>query len=134
MNKYIAILLLAFITFSSAINAAEYFLEFEQECSTSGNTLDFKCVKSTEERVVIFFQNKKWYGKNPESGTVWELDVVKADQYILVLNNPVFFSGTSVIHILKATGKFYMSEFAYSSFLEENEATVRYGSIRKVNK
>ncbi|MDH3630370.1 MAG: hypothetical protein OER98_04550 [Gammaproteobacteria bacterium] len=83
MNKYIAILLLAFITFSSAVNAADFFLEFEQECTATGNTLDFKCKKSTEERALIFFQDKKWYGKNPESGTVRELGIVKADQLYL---------------------------------------------------
>ena len=130
--KYFLILLA--LLFTSTASADDYFLEIEKSCTATGNKLNFKCEKSAEERVLIFNEGNNWYGKNPKGESVWELGVIKTDEYILVLNNPVFFSGTSVLHLMKATGKFYWSEFAYSDILEENDATVRYGTFSKVNK
>ena len=37
----------------------------------------------------------------------WELAVLKEDQNILVLDNPVFFSGKSVMYLMKPTHRFY---------------------------
>ena len=130
------IFFLAALMFTQAIIAEEYFLEFYKTCSTTGNKLDFKCKKSKSERVLIFTENNKWYGKNSEKGTgsIWELSIVKSDQHVLILDNPVFFSGTSVIHLMKTAGNFYWSEFAYSEILKEMEGTVRYGKISKINK
>jgi len=126
-------LFLSALIFSVPAIANDFFLELEKQCMSTGNQLNFKCDK-INQRVIIFLEGSNWYGKNPENGSTWELEVLKADKYILVLNNPVFFSGTSVLHLMKDTGKFYWSEFAYSDILEENEATVSYGTISKVHK
>ena len=56
-----------------------------------------------------------------------ELSVMKQDDYVFVLNNPVYFSGSSVVHIMKKTGRFYWSEFAYSEILKADEGHVRVG-------
>jgi len=51
------------------------------------------------------------------------------DDYKVVLNNPVFFSGHIVIYLMKPTARFYWSEFAYSSVLKADEAHVRFGRL-----
>ena len=117
---------------SFQVSAEEYFLEIEKVCSSTGNKLEFSCEKKTGERHVIFLESGKWYGRNPSNAR--ELSVVRNDEFILVLENPVSFSGTDRIHLFKATGKFYWSQFAYSELLEESEATVKYGSVVEVVK
>ena len=129
----IVLLLLATLHVSIA-NATDLFLDFETECSSTGNSLKFVCEKSKKDRALIFNENGKWYGRNPQGGDVWELGIVKADDNIVVLNNPVFFSGTSVIHLMRATDKFYWSEIAYSEILEHMEVTIRIGTISVVQK
>jgi hypothetical protein len=129
----IVLILLAILYVTSA-SATDLFLDFETECSSTGKSLKFVCEKSKKERVLIFNENSEWYGRNPQSGDVWELGIVKADDYIVVLNNPVFFSGTSVIHLMRATDKFYWSEVAYSDILEQMEVTIRIGTISVVRK
>ena len=109
--------LLVFILFAIPINALseEYFLEIEKVCFSYGDKLEFTCETKKDERKLIFSENGKWYGRNPDNAQ--ELSVIKNDEYILVLENPVYFSGTDRIHLIKATGKFYWSVFAYSGSL-----------------
>lgn len=125
---------LLLVLLSSRVISMEVFLEFERKCSIIKDDFKFECKKSTRGRTLIFSENGKWYGKRSSDSSIWKLDIVKEDEYILVLGNTVFFSGTSLLHLMKATGKFYWSEVAYSEILEEDEATVHYGSIFKVNK
>ncbi len=127
--QYFLIFIFSAVSVSSI--AEEYFLEIEKACSSSSSGLNFEC-EAKKDRQLIFSENGKWYGRNPDN--IRELSIVKSDDYILVLENPVYFSGTDRIHLLKATGKFYWSQFAYSEVLEESEAHVKYGSIVKVEK
>jgi hypothetical protein len=62
--------------------------------------------KSKCEQAAIFTHNGKWFGHNPGSDHVWELAVLKEDQNILVLDNPVFFSGQSVIYLMQPAHRF----------------------------
>lgn len=110
--------------------ATEYFLERQNSCTTQSK-LELKCEKD-EERVLIFNDGPIWYGKNPDGGDIWKLRVRKSDEYILVLENPVLFSGTSIIYIMKKTGEFYWSEAAYSNYFNKGEFTVRHGVVRVV--
>jgi len=126
MRKIIAILL---ICFSLPVLAQEYFLEIEKICSATGNKLEISC-KDKNEKEKIFFDQGQWYGRNLQNVT--KLKIIKEDEYILVLENPVLFIGTDQIHIMKKTGKFYWSQFAYSEILNENEATIQYGSLTKI--
>jgi hypothetical protein len=126
------LLIFILFAFSTAVYCEDFFLEIEKSCTTSGNKLEFKCTTKKGERHLIFSKNGKWFGRNANNAR--ELAVVKNDKYILVLENPVYFSGTDRIFLLKATGKFYWAQFAYSDVLNESEGTVKYGSIVKVVK
>ncbi|MBP1152806.1 hypothetical protein [Methylocaldum sp. RMAD-M] len=123
---------LSLILITSQVLGVEYFLEIERSCSTTGDKLDFKCEKKDGEKFSIFSQNGRWFGRNPNSDDLWKLTVLKDDKHILVLDNPVLFSGESVIYIMKPTRRFYWSEFAYSDILNEQEGTVRYGRVLSV--
>lgn len=117
--------------------ADDYLLEIEQSCTTTGEKIAFKCEKGSHSEIIkypIFNQNGVWYGRNPSGGAEWKLAVLKEDDYVLVLDNPVFFSGKSIIYIMKRSNSFYWSEFAYSEVLNENEGTVRQGRVLKVRK
>ena len=117
---------------STFARAEEYFLEIEKACLSEGSQLAFECKTVQSERHLIFSENGVWYGKN--SSTARQLKVIFNDAHILVLENPVSFSGTDTIHIIKSTRKFYWSQFAYSDILLQSEATVKYGSVVKVVK
>ena len=125
-------LIVALMIFANFAYAEDYFLEIEKTCSSEGSQLVFECKAVKSERHMIFSENGAWYGKNTSS--VRQLKVVLNDANILVLENPVLFSGTDTIHIIKGTSKFYWSQFAYSDLLHQSEATVRYGSVIKVVK
>jgi len=112
--------------------AQEYFLEIEKSCTSSGDKLEFKCHKSKKQKLSLFDNNGKWYGRNADADNVWNLNILKDDPNILILENPVFFSGKSIIYIMKPTKRFYWSEFAYSEILNEQEATIEYGRIIEV--
>ncbi len=102
----------------------EYLLSYERECSYKGPS--FECKKSAERATIRQRPDGKWVGIN-QPGREIELSVMKQDDYVLVLNNPVYFSGSSVVHIMKKTGRFYWSEFAYSEILKADEGHVRVG-------
>lgn len=106
--------------------AFEYVLSYEQECSYKGPS--FECKESAERATIRQRPDGKWVGIN-QPGREVELNVMNQDDYILVLNNPVYFSGSSVIHIMKKTGRFYWSEFAYSEALKADEGHVRIGRV-----
>jgi len=128
MKKYI--LLIAMLV-SVPVYADEYFLMFNESCTmTAGRP--FECTEY-KERVRIFRDGSQWYGRNPDGGSVWELSVDKVDKNILILNNPVFFSGSSTLYIMRRSGEVYMSEGAYSDILNESEFTVRYGRLLTIN-
>mgnify|MGYP001564199157 CR=1 FL=1 len=106
--------------------AFEYALSYEQECSYKGPS--FECKNSTQRATIRQRPDGKWVGIN-QRGREIELDVMKQDDYLLVLNNPVYFSGSSLIHIMKKTGRFYWSEFAYSEVLKADEGHVSVGRV-----
>ena len=81
-----------------------------------------------------FLSKWKWFDRNPGSDNVWQLAVLKEDQNILVLDNPVFFSGKSIIYLMKPTRRFYWSEFAYSDILKEQKGTVKYGRVLEIKR
>jgi hypothetical protein len=130
MRKLVPIAILTMVGVFAC--AEEYFLEIEKVCSSEGNQLTFECKVVKSERHLIFSESGFWYRRN--STTARNLKVVLNDAHILVLENPVLFSGTDTIHIIKRTGKFYWSQFAYSDILLQSEATVKYGSVVKVAK
>lgn len=120
-----------YFIFMTPVFAQDYFLEIEKVCHSSGSRLKFEC-KNKTQREQIFSQNLKWYGRNEDD--VKELKVLKEDEYILVLANPVLFSGADLIHIIKPTGKFYWVQVAYSEVLNESETTTKYGNLIKIAK
>ena len=122
--KYLILLL---VVFAQPALAFEYVLSYEQECDMrSGRS--FECRSSSKRTTIRQQPDGKWVGINPDGSQIG-LSVMKHDDFVLVLNNPVFFSGTSVIHIMKKTGRFYWSEFAYSEILKADEGHVRVGRV-----
>lgn len=97
--------------------AFDYKLTFDQTCSYNSTKQTFPCEKSDQPVTELKEVRGKWFGVNPTGTKGMELEVVKDDQYITVLRNPVYFSGISLIHLMKKTGRFYWSETAYSDIL-----------------
>ena len=95
-----------------------------------GNSLLFECTKIQTEFTIIK-NGKRFIGVNSENGATYQLKVLEADNLITVLQNPVFFSGTSTIHLTSKDKNFYWVEVAYSTTLKKREITIRSG--RKIN-
>lgn len=105
----------------------DYRLQFEKVCSYSkGN---FPCEPSAEVYKIRQAADGSWIGFNSPTNMV-ELSVVKDDKHILILRNPVYFSGISLIHLMKRNGRFYWSETAYSDILDRDESTMRAGYFK----
>lgn len=110
--------------------AFDYKLTFEQTCSYNRSTKrTFPCQKSDQPVTELKEVRGKWFGVNPGGTNGMELEVLKDDQYIMVLRNPVYFSGISLIHLMKKTGRFYWSETAYSDILGADESTMMIGTF-----
>lgn len=110
--------------------AFDYKLKFEQTCSYNTSTKQtFPCEKSDQPLTELKEVRGKWFGVNPGGTKRMELEVLKDDQYITVLRNPVYFSGISLIHLMKKTGRFYWSETAYSDILGADESTMMIGTF-----
>lgn len=111
-------------------SAFDYKLTFDQTCSYNSTRRTFPCEKSDQPVTELKEVRGKWFGVNPGGTRGMELEVVKDDQYIMVLRNPVYFSGISLIHLMKKTGRFYWSETAYSDILKDDDSTVRVGTFK----
>ncbi|MBT2336480.1 hypothetical protein J7E49_21530 [Variovorax paradoxus] len=111
------------------VYAFDYKLTFDQTCSYNSTQRKFPCEKSDQPVAEIKEIGGKWFGVNPGSTNRIELALVKDDQYILVLRNPVYYSGVSLLQLMKKTGRFYWSEAAYSEILKEDESTMRVGTF-----
>ena len=109
------------------VYSQEMRFKIEEECSTPNASLQFKCRTPESPEFTILKSGIRYTGVNPSSGTTFELKVIKSDRYITVLDNPVFFSGTSTIHITSADNRFYWVEVAYSDILKSREMTVKSG-------
>lgn len=107
-------------------NSQEMRFKMEEECTTQGSSLVFKCNKAQIEFTIIK-NGKRFTGVNSATGTTYDLKVLEADSYITVLQNPVAFNGTSTIHLTSADNRFYSVEVAYSTILKNRELTVRSG-------
>lgn len=113
-----------------AANAFEYELAFDQSCSYKAESRSFPCEKADQPIGSIIEQRGKWFGVIPGSKVRIELGLIRNDQYSVILQNPVHFSGISVLHLMKKTGRFYWTETAYSEILQADEATVRVGRFK----
>jgi hypothetical protein len=104
-------------------------LSIESECDVQANRVTCKPSTKTAE---IYFKDGTWYGiKDETTKDAVPLGVLRNDQYILVLSNPVLFSGTSIVHIMKANDRFYWNEVAYSEALKADENHVRIGRVKR---
>lgn len=117
---------LVILVLAQQVPAVEYLLVFEKECS--GQSGEFECKRSSDSLVVQLGTSGQWRGVNP-SGTAARLELVAQDRFRIVLKNPVLFPGESTLHLIKATGRFYWTEIAYSDLLRADEATIRTGRI-----
>ncbi len=119
-----------FLVFAAApAFAFDYQLTFDQTCSYNSSKRTFPCEKSDQPITELKEVRGKWFGVNPGNKNGIELELVKDDQYILVLRNPVYFSGLSLIHLIKKTGRFYWTETSYSEILKVDDSTVRVGAF-----
>jgi len=112
---------------SPALAKTTMTLDIQESCTTQGAGLNFEC-EAEDNQLGLIIDGDSVIGVNP-SGTPLELSVNKATQEILVLDNPVFFDGTSTIYITFKDSSFYWVEGAYSTILQNRSYTVRSGRV-----
>ena len=118
-------LLLGTMFFSATVYAQEMRFITEKSCTSQGTGLSLKCRNETQEFTLVKSGNK-YVGINP-TGSMFELKLIESTPYILVLQNPVSFDGTSMLHITPIDGSFYWVEVAYSTILKKREVTIQSG-------
>lgn len=133
----IAAIFLALI--SPAAFGETYTLVFDSKCSSSGEKLEFSCKSDPAfwaQNTTIFLHNGKWLGIEGASQRAFPLSLIKHDEYVMVFDYPVLYSGIATIVLIKKTGRFYMSEFSYSNALKVQDATIEAGrfSVGKLPK
>ena len=131
-NSMRLLVFLASLLLCSGAIAQEYLLQPASTCSAVGAGLNFNCTPARDEYVIYIYRaNGQWILKhvwnNPPADTKWELELVKDDQEILTLNQPVLFSGTRLLHLIKRKQEYFMSEVAHASF--GSEVTITHGKF-----
>jgi hypothetical protein len=103
----------------------------DKHCKSRGEQLAFVCEKTNTtapyKLTVTRLPDNTWFGK--EEGSLFSLDLIKEDNNIIVINYPVLYSGIANVVILKATNRFYFTEIAYSSVLDEQSYDVESGNV-----
>lgn len=132
--SWVAVIVLALS--SKAAFAETYELVFDSNCSTRGEKLEFSCKPEpsfSAQGTIIFLRNGKWFGIEGATQKVFPLGLIKKDEYVVVFDYPVFYSGVATIVLMKETKRFYMSEIAYSNALKVQEVSIEGGrfTIRK---
>jgi hypothetical protein len=128
IRKLIATMLLA--VFSQGALAETYTLVFDSNCSSSGERLEFSCEPEPSfraQKATIFLRGGEWLGLEGASWRVFALGLVKNDEFVIVFDYPVLYSGIATIVLFKKTGRFYLSEIAYSDALKVQEVSIESG-------
>ena len=115
---------------SQAAFAETYTLVFDSNCSSRGEKLEFSCKAEpsfSAQNTTIFMRNGKWLGIEGASQRVFPLGLIKKDEYVMVFDYPVLYSGIATIVLIKKTGRFYMSEISNSNALKVQDATIEAG-------
>lgn len=126
---------LAMIVICSGANAQEYQLQAESVCSAvGGGRLNFKCGPAKEDYAIYVYRSSdqwilKHVWKNPHSDRTWKLELVKDDQDVLVLSQPVLFSGTRLFHLIKKRQEYFVSDVAHASL--GSEVSVTHGKLMR---
>lgn len=110
--------------------AETYALAFDSKCSSSGAKLEFSCKSDPAfwaQNTTIFLRDGKWLGIEGTSQKTFPLSLIKNDEYVIVFDYPVLYSGIATIVLIKKTGRFYMSEISYSNVLNVQDATIEAG-------
>jgi hypothetical protein len=133
MNKFIAILLLAF---SGSAFAEAYLLEIGEQCGTRGDKLIFECGLSTEEKItgekakfIVFQSGGDWSAKQTNGVVVTEFKTLQNDDNVLILEASTLFSGNRTLYIFKKNRRFYFVETAFTDTLKNNEMTIKQGTF-----
>lgn len=119
------------LVFASPANAqdASVVLVFNRACSYKNSKV--KCIAS-QKTAELFTRNGQWYGiKDEITPEVVPLRIIKDDANILILENPVRFSGSSTVHLMKGTRAVYWSEISYSEALQSEDAHLRIGKYSR---
>ena len=120
----------ALLLISQPSLADSYALVFDSKCSSSGHKLEFACQAEPAfrvEKLSIFTNGGKWFGREESRQTTFPLTLVKNDDYVMILDYPVLYSGIATIVLIKRTGRFYMSTISYSEALHVQDATIEAG-------
>lgn len=120
----------------SSASAQTYTLYTESHCAHRGLDLTFKCIPmgsptSPSKLVITKESASKWVAN--EGGKTFPLNFIKEDKEFLALDYPVLYSGMAHIVLMKETGRFYLTEVAYSSVLKIQSYDVEKGRFDKKN-
>jgi len=118
--------------FSASIAYAEsYTLVTDKHCKSRGVELEFTCENrnpvAPNVLTITRLPDNEWIGE--ERGKTFALEFVKEDSNVLILNYPVLYSGIANVVLIKATGRFYFTEIAYSSVLQVQSYDVESGNF-----
>jgi len=109
---------------TQAAFAFDYLLNFEQTCKYENDA--FSCTNSNATATIRQHSSGEWVGVRPD-GSIFDLRLMKHDEHVLVLEYPVLWSGTSVLHLMKKTRRFYWPEISYSDALQADDGRVNIG-------
>jgi hypothetical protein len=123
MNKF----LLAVLFFPSFVMAQDMKFRLEERCMSTGQSLSFKCQRHDLE-FTIRKKGGKYISLNTRSGWDEDMRVLQDDSEMLVLQEPVGYSGTSTLHVTKSDNRFYWVQIGYSSVLKAREITIESGT------
>ena len=122
---------LSFLCTAGITYAESYTLVTDKYCKSRGVELEFTCENRNPVAPSVLkitrLPDNEWVGE--ERGNTFALEFVKEDSNVLALNYPVLYSGIANVVLVKATGRFYFTEIAYSSVLQVQSYDVEEGNF-----
>jgi hypothetical protein len=130
--------IVTFLLFSCMARSQSYELAAVSHVSSNGDGLTFTKKDGSSfsgVRLRIFKDQGTWFGREAlgiredSKVNIFEIEVLKDDENVIIFRYPVVYSGIATISIMKKAGRYYFTEISYSNVLGSQNYTIEEGSF-----
>jgi hypothetical protein len=116
---------------SVSVQARTFELTNQSFCKIENELNSIRCSDRPSEnspiKLLIKNENEKWIAAEVLEEKLFELELLKEDDNVIILNYPVFYSGHATITLFKKTGNFFISEKYFSEGFNRQGISIDYG-------
>lgn len=132
--KYFIFALSIFFPINAYSQSLSYQLSIDTACSLNSVSRSAECDDGVDlwtDNQGIIIEKNSWCYKDEVNGDCPKGRILKDDEFITVLEANKSYSGSSILHLYKKTGRFVWTEITYSKYKESGISTfIMYGSYK----